>query len=99
MANAVSDTAWSLPADQPTPSAAEVGQLAHALHAMSVAVVGGTAVPTAAISAPIPALADVAAEIESLRAALAGPDFAAAPLAALPKRRSTHPLTPPSNQV
>jgi uncharacterized membrane protein YccC len=99
VANTVSDTAWSLPADQPTPSAAEVGQLAHALHALSVAVAEGAAPPVAAIAAPSPALADVAAEIENLRAVLAGPEFAAAPLAALPKRRSTHPLTPPPNQV
>ncbi len=99
VANAVSDTAWSLPADQATPTAAEVGQLAHALHALSVAVEQSAAPPVAAVAAPSPALADVAAEIENLRAVLAGPEFAAAPLAALPKRRSAHPLTPPPNQV
>ncbi|CAB3624563.1 Inner membrane protein yccS [Achromobacter spanius] len=99
VANAVSDTAWSLPADQATPTAGEVGQLAHALHALSVAVEQGAAPPVAAVAAPSPALADVAAEIENLRAVLAGPEFAAAPLAALPKRRSAHPLTPPPNQV
>ncbi|MNI54378.1 hypothetical protein D3C73_1092710 [compost metagenome] len=99
VANAVSDTAWSMPADQATPSTAEVGQLAHALHALSVAVAEGAAPPVAAIAAPSPVLADVAAEIENLRAALAGPDFAATPRAPLPKRRSTHPLTPPPNQV
>ncbi|MBB1594126.1 hypothetical protein A9973_08585 [Achromobacter sp. UMC46] len=79
VANAISDTAWSVPAGQPAPSAAQVAVLAEALHAMSLAVEHGTAVPAASVAAPSPALADVAAEIEALRATLTGPDFAAAP--------------------
>lgn len=85
VANAISDTAWSWPEGQTPPSAAEVAQLADALHAMSVAVDQGVAMPVTAITAPSPALADVAAEIEALRAVLAGPDFAAAPGAGAPK--------------
>ncbi|CAB3626077.1 FUSC family protein [Achromobacter pestifer] len=85
IANAISDTAWSLPADQAPPSAAQVAQLAEALHAMSAAVDQGTPPPAAPITAPSPGLADVAAEIESLRATLAGPEFAHTPGAASPK--------------
>jgi uncharacterized membrane protein YccC len=85
VANAISDTAWSWPEGQTPPSAAEVAQLADALHAMSVAVGQGVAMPATAVTAPSPALADVAAEIEALRAVLAGPDFAAAPGAGAPK--------------
>jgi uncharacterized membrane protein YccC len=85
VANAISDTAWSWPEGQTPPSAAEVAQLADALHAMSVAVDQGVAMPATAVTAPSPALADVAAEIEALRAVLAGPDFAAAPGAGAPK--------------
>ncbi|CUI62325.1 Inner membrane protein yccS [Achromobacter kerstersii] len=85
VANAISDTAWSWPEGQTPPSAAEVAQLADALHAMSVAVDQGVAMPVTAVTAPSPALADVAAEIEALRAVLAGPDFAAAPGAGAPK--------------
>jgi uncharacterized membrane protein YccC len=85
VANAISDTAWSWPEGQTPPSAAEVAQLADALHAMSVAVDQGVATPVTAVTAPSPALADVAAEIEALRAVLAGPDFAAAPGAGAPK--------------
>ncbi len=91
VANAISDTAWSLPAGQATPSAAQVAALAETLHAMSVAVEHGTSVCADAITPPSPALADVAAEIEALRATLAGPDFAAAPGASAPK--------PPIHQV
>jgi hypothetical protein len=89
VANAISDTAWSLPAGQAAPSAAEVAALAETLHAMSLAVDQGAAVSATPITAPSPALADVAAEIEALRAALAGPDFAAAPGAGAP-RTSVH---------
>ena len=85
VANAISDTAWSWPEGQTPPPAAEVAQLADALHAMSVAVDQGVAMPATAVTAPSPALADVAAEIEALRAVLAGPDFAAAPGAGAPK--------------
>ncbi|MGE8677906.1 MAG: FUSC family protein, partial [Achromobacter marplatensis] len=85
VANAISDTAWSLPAGQAAPSAAEVAALAETLHAMSLAVDQGAAVSATPITAPSPALADVAAEIEALRAALAGPDFAAAPGAGAPR--------------
>lgn len=85
VANAISDTAWSLPAGQTTPSAAEVAALAETLHAMSVAVDQGAAISATPITAPSPALADVAAEIEALRAALTGPDFAAAPGAGAPR--------------
>ncbi|MFY0479579.1 FUSC family protein [Achromobacter marplatensis] len=88
VANAISDTAWSLPAGQAAPSAAQVAALAETLHAMSVAVEHGAAVSADTITAPSPALADVAAEIETLRATLAGPDFAAAPGAGAPK----HPI-------
>jgi len=91
VANAISDTAWSLPADQAAPSAAELGQLAASLHQMSAAVAQGAAMPAAAIASPAPALRDVAAQIEALRAALAGPDFAAAPGKAIPDK--------PANQV
>lgn len=66
-------------------NAAEVGQLADALHRMSVAVDQGDIIPTPPITVATPALADVAAEIESLRAVLAGPDFAATPRATAPK--------------
>jgi len=85
VANAISDTAWSWPDGQTPPPAAEVAQLADALHAMSVAVDQGVAMAATAVTAPSPALADVAAEIEALRAVLAGPDFAAAPGAGAPK--------------
>jgi len=85
VANAISDTAWSWPDGQTPPPAAEVAQLADALHAMSVAVDHGVAMSATAVTAPSPALADVAAEIEALRAVLAGPDFAAAPGAGAPK--------------
>ncbi|NMK50545.1 FUSC family protein, partial [Achromobacter sp. Bel] len=88
VANAISDTAWSLPAGQAAPSAAQVAALAQTLHAMSLAVEHGEAVSADAIAAPSPALADVAAELEALRATLAGPDFAAAPGAGAPK----HPI-------
>ena len=91
VANAISDTAWSLPADQAAPSAAELAQLAASLHQMSAAVAQGAAMPAAAIASPAPALRDVAAQIEALRAALAGPDFAAAPGKAIPDK--------PANQV
>ncbi|PPA75957.1 FUSC family protein [Achromobacter spanius] len=89
VANAVSDTAWSLPPGQPAPTAAQVGLLAQALHALSVAVANGTPPPDAAITAPTPALADVAAEIENLRAALTGPEFAAT----TPGARLPHPTS------
>lgn len=79
VANAISDTVWSLPAGQPAPPAAQVAQLAAALDRIAAAVNQGQPVPPDAIEAPSPALRDVAAEIESLRATLAGPDFTAAP--------------------
>lgn len=91
VANAISDTAWSLPADQAAPSATELAQLAASLHQMSAAVAQGAAMPAAAIASTAPALRDVAAQIEALRAALAGPDFAAAPGKAIPDK--------PANQV
>lgn len=90
VANAVSDTAWSLPPGQPAPTAAQVGLLAQALHALSVAVATGTPPPDAAITAPTPALADVAAEIENLRAALTGPEFAATTPGARPPHPTSH---------
>lgn len=91
VANAISDTAWARPEDQAPPAAAELAQLAASLHQMSAAVAQGAAVPSAAIASPSPALRDVAAQLEALRAALAGPDFAAAPGKALPDK--------PANQV
>lgn len=91
VANAISDTAWSLHADQAAPSATELAQLAASLHQMSAAVAQGAAMPAAAIASTAPALRDVAAQIEALRAALAGPDFAAAPGKAIPDK--------PANQV
>lgn len=84
VANAISDTAWSLSRTPASASAAEVAQLADALHAMSVAVDRGTAMAASPITTAAPALTEVAAEIESLRAVLAGPDFAATPRAAAP---------------
>ena len=90
VANAVSDTAWSLPPGQPAPTAAQVGLLAQALHALSVAVANGTPPPDAAITAPTPALADVAAEIENLRAALTGPEFAATTPGVRPPHPTSH---------
>jgi len=79
VANAISDTVWSLPAGQPAPPAAQVAQLAAALDRIAAAVNQGQPVPPDAIEAPSPLLRDVAAEIELLRATLAGPDFTAAP--------------------
>ncbi|WMD21814.1 FUSC family protein [Achromobacter seleniivolatilans] len=88
VANAISDTAWSPQAATAAPSAAQTAQLATALQTMSTAVELGLPMPAEHITAPSPALQDVAAEIESLRAALTGPDFAAAPGAGAPK----HPI-------
>ncbi len=79
VANAISDTAWSLPAGQAAPPAAEVAQLAAALDRIAATVEQGLPVPAEAIATPSPALRDVAAQIEALRATLAGPDFTAAP--------------------
>ncbi|WP_313369681.1 FUSC family protein [Achromobacter animicus] len=79
VANAISDTAWSQPAGQDAPAAAQVAQLAAALDSIAAAVEQGLPVPAAPIVAPSPALRDVAAEIESLRVTLAGPDFTATP--------------------
>ncbi|WP_313691424.1 FUSC family protein [Achromobacter mucicolens] len=79
VANAISDTAWSLPDGQAAPPAAEVAQLAAALDRIAASVEQGLPVPGDAISTPSPALRDVAAQIEALRATLAGPDFTAAP--------------------
>ncbi|MEN4922916.1 FUSC family protein, partial [Achromobacter spanius] len=79
VANAISDTAWSIPAGQAAPAAAQVAQLAGALDGLAQAIDRGAPVQADAIAAPAPALQDVAAEIESLRAVLAGPDFTAAP--------------------
>lgn len=86
VANAISDTAWSLPPGQPAPTPAELAQLAASLHQMSAAVAQGEAMPSAAIASPSPALRDVAAQLEALRAALAGPDFAAEPGKAAPDK-------------
>jgi uncharacterized membrane protein YccC len=79
VANAISDTAWSLPDGQAAPAAAQIAKLAAVLDSIAAAVLRGQPVPADAIVAPSPALRDVAAEIESLRATLTGPDFAAAP--------------------
>lgn len=79
VANAISDTAWSLPDGQAAPPAAEVAQLAAALDRVAASVEQGLPVPGDAISTPSPALRDVAAQIEALRATLAGPDFTASP--------------------
>jgi uncharacterized membrane protein YccC len=86
VANAISDTAWSLPPGQLAPTPAELAQLAASLHQMSAAVAQGEAMPSAAIASPSPALRDVAAQLEALRAALAGPDFAAEPGKAAPDK-------------
>ncbi|KGD88230.1 hypothetical protein JL37_27015 [Achromobacter sp. RTa] len=91
VANAISDTAWSAPDGLAPPTAAQLAQLAGSLHEMSLAVGQGAPMPTAAIVSPSPALRDVAAQIETLRATLAGPDFAAAPVHAAPDK--------PANQV
>jgi len=79
VANAISDTAWSLPPGQDAPAAAQVALLAAALGGIASAVEQGKPVPGEPVVAPSPALRDVAAEIEALRATLAGPDFAAEP--------------------
>ncbi len=79
VANAISDTAWSLPAGQDAPAAAQVAQLAATLDSIAAAVEQGLPVPLDAVVAPSPALRDVAAQIEALRVTLAGPDFTAAP--------------------
>ncbi|WP_234015861.1 FUSC family protein [Achromobacter spanius] len=79
VANAISDTAWSLPAGQDAPAAAQIAQLAAALDSIAAAVEQGLPVPLDAIVAPSPLLRDVAAQIEALRVTLAGPDFTAAP--------------------
>lgn len=89
VANAISDTAWSLPAGQPAPTAPQVAQLAGALAGIAAAIDRSAPMPAQAIAAPTPALRDVAAEIESLRATLAGPDFAAAPGRATPTSTAT----------
>lgn len=90
VANAVSDTAWSLPADAPPPTPAELAQLAGALHAMAEAVAQGAPVAVDPIDAPVPALREAAAAIESLRATLAGPEFAATPGKAAPPQPNAH---------
>lgn len=90
VANAVSDTAWSLPADAPPPTPAELAQLAGALHAMAEAVAQGAPVAVDPIDAPVPALREAAAAIESLRATLAGPGFAATPGKAAPPQPNAH---------
>ncbi|MFJ3460541.1 FUSC family protein [Achromobacter spanius] len=79
VANAISDTAWSLPAGQDAPAAAQVAQLAATLDSIAAAVEQGLPVPLDAVVAPSPVLRDVAAQIEALRVTLAGPDFTAAP--------------------
>ena len=79
VANAISDTAWSLPAGQDAPAAAQVAQLAATLDSIAAAVEQGLPVPPDAVVAPSPVLRDVAAQIEALRVTLAGPDFTSAP--------------------
>ncbi|SSW67111.1 Inner membrane protein YccS [Achromobacter agilis] len=91
VANAISDTAWSAPDDGPAPTAAQLAQLAACLHDMSTAVAQGAPMPSTPIATSSPALQDVAAQIETLRATLAGPDFAAASLRVPPNQ--------PANQV
>ncbi|MNT51624.1 hypothetical protein D3C72_1885990 [compost metagenome] len=61
-----------------------MAQLASALDGIAAAVEQSAPVPADAITAPTPALQDVAAGIEVLRATLAGPDFTAAPGRATP---------------
>jgi uncharacterized membrane protein YccC len=90
VANAVSDTAWSLPAGQPPPAPAELAQLAAVLHAMAEAVTNGAPVTLDPVTAPVPALHEAAAAIESLRATLAGPEFAATPGKAAPPQPNAH---------
>ncbi|MCY1549302.1 hypothetical protein D9M68_854640 [compost metagenome] len=91
VANAISDTAWSAPDDGPAPTAAQLAQLAACLHDMSTAVAQGAPMPSTPIATSSPALQEVAAQIETLRATLAGPDFAAASLRVPPNQ--------PANQV
>lgn len=90
VANAISDTAWSLPADQTPPTPAELAQLAGALHAMAEAVAQGAPVAVDVIDAPVPALHEAAAAIESLRATLAGPEFATTPGKPAPSSSNVH---------
>ena len=92
VANAISDTAWSLPADQTPPTPAELAQLAGALHAMAEAVAQGAPVAVDVIDAPVPALHEAAAAIESLRATLAGPEFATTPGKPAPSSSNVHQL-------
>ncbi|WP_238891298.1 FUSC family protein [Achromobacter insuavis] len=90
VANAISDTAWSLPAGQPPPEPAQRARLADALRAMAQAVTQGAPVGAAPVTTDAAALRDAAAAIESLRATLAGPGFATEPGRPAPPA----PLTP-----
>lgn len=91
VANAISDSAWSLPAGQPAPEPAALARLADALHAMAQAVTQGAAVSATPIATDAPALREAAGAIEALRATLAGPGFAAEPGRARPPSHTTQP--------
>ncbi|CUI37514.1 Inner membrane protein yccS [Achromobacter xylosoxidans] len=91
VANAVSDSAWALPADQPPPAPAAVARLADILHAMAQAVTRGVAVGPAPVATDEPALREAAGAIEALRATLAGPGFATEPGRPRPPSPRTQP--------
>ncbi|WZB75535.1 FUSC family protein [Achromobacter insuavis] len=100
VANAISDSAWSLPAGQPAPEPAALARLADALHAMAQAVTQGAAVSATPIATDAPALREAAGAIEALRATLAGPGFAAEPGRARPPSHTpnrTEPCASPSS--
>ncbi|CAB3683059.1 FUSC family protein [Achromobacter pulmonis] len=91
IANAISDSAWALPAGQPPPEPVAVARLSDTLHAMAQAVVQGLDVGAAPVTTGNAALRDAADAIEALRATLAGPGFATAPGRARPQ---SPPLSP-----
>lgn len=91
VANAVSDSAWSLPAGQPPPDPAAVARLAETLQAMARAVIQGMVVPATPVTTDTPALREAASAIEALRATLAGPSFAAEPGRVRPPSPTTQP--------
>jgi len=80
VANTLSDTLPPAPDAAPAPS--DVARLAGALQEMAQAVEQGRPVPAGPAPVSAAALREAAARIEAVRAALAGPEFAAAPAAA-----------------
>lgn len=75
VANAISDTAWSLSDEAIGPTEIEIAQLAGALHALALSVEHGTPPTSEPITTASPMLQDIAAAIEAVRSALTGPAF------------------------